>query len=86
MFLCISLVGYGDVFSKSIDTVQCDDEDIQPLIEEMRGPLEVCSSKRWATVCYNRWFGTVIYATVACRQLGFDSGKRYGINHAHVFR
>ena len=58
--------------------MQCDDGDIRLLTGEIRGPLEVCVSKRWATVYSNRWYDAD--ATVACRQLGYDSGKRYKIH------
>ena len=70
--------------------MQCDDGDIRLLTGEIRGPLEVCVSKRWATV-YSLtgrpwpWYDAdetdVTVATVACRQLGYDSGKRYKIHH-----
>ena len=53
--------------------MQCDDGDIQLLMGETSGPVEVCVNKRWATVCYDGW--SDVDAAVACRQLGYDSGK-----------
>ena len=54
--------------------MQCDDGDIRLLTGEITGPLDVCVSKRWATVCSDGW--SSIDATVACRQLGYAGGKR----------
>ena len=59
--------------------MQCNDGDIRLLTGETRGPLEVCVSKRWATLCPNGW--SDVDAAVACRQLGYDSGKRYMYNY-----
>ena len=56
-----------------LETVQCDDGDIRLLTGEIMGPLEVCVSKRWATVCSYGWSN--VDAIVACREMGFDSGK-----------
>ena len=44
---------------------------------EKGGPLD----KRWARVCNGRWADRSTTAAVACRQLGYDSGKMY----RHVF-
>ena len=62
--------------------MQCDDGDIRLWTGEIRGPLEVCVSKRWATVHRKEW--SDVDATVACRQLGYDSGKRY-IQNTHFY-
>ena len=56
--------------------MQCDDGDIQLLMGETSGQLDVCVSKRWTTVCPDGW--TDVAAAVACRQLGYDSGKTSG--------
>ena len=75
--ILLSLLKKNDVVQNFYDTVQCDDGDIQLLMGEIRGPLVVCVSKRWATVCSDRWDD--VDATVACRQLRYDSCKRYRI-------
>ena len=61
--------------------MHCDDGDInvQLLVGEISGPVEVCVNKRWATVCPHGW--SDVDAAVACRQLGYDSGKSYGIHY-----
>ena len=38
------------------------------------GPLKVCVSKRWVTVCSDGW--TDADTSVVCRQLGYNSGKK----------
>ena len=53
--------------------MQCDDGDIRLLTGEIQGPVEVCVSKRWATVCPFGW--SDVEASVVCRQIGFRSGK-----------
>ena len=53
--------------------MQCDDGDVRILTGIPSGPLEVCVNKRWATLCSNGW--SDVDASVACRQLGYDSGK-----------
>ena len=50
---------------------------------ETSGPLEVCVSKRWATVCGYGW--SDVDAAVACRQLGYDSGElHYNNNYVYT--
>ena len=76
-----------EVVQPSLDTVQCEDGDVRLLVEEISGPVEVCVNKRWATVCGHGWSDAD--ATVACRQLGYASGKRHYIEctiSLHVFR
>ena len=53
--------------------MQCDDGDIRSSTGDIKVPLEVCVNKRWATVCSNGW--SIVDATVACKQMGYDSGK-----------
>ena len=53
--------------------MQCDDGDVRLLTGVMNGPLEVCVSKRWASVCFEG--GSDVDAAVACRQLGYASGE-----------
>ena len=53
--------------------MQCDDGDVRVLTGEASGPIEVCFNKTWAKVCFDEW--SDVDATVACRQLGYDSGK-----------
>ena len=64
--------------------MQCEDGDIKPLMEETKGQVEVCISKRWATVSYEgsgyfydyAWMDSdSAAATVICRQLGYGNGK-----------
>ena len=59
--------------------MQCDNGDIRLLVGEISGPVEVCVNKRWAAVCITGW--SHVDAAVACRQLGYDSGKRYRIHY-----
>ena len=64
-------------YSTSFVSVQCNNGDIRTFTGEKGGPLEVCVSKRWATVCSNRRTNIDAAIHVACRQLGYDDGKRY---------
>ena len=59
--------------------MQCDDGDVRLLVGEINGPVEVCVNKRWATLCSHGW--SDVDATVACRQLGYVSGKRHRIHY-----
>ena len=54
--------------------MQCDDGDVKLLIGEIMGQVEVCTNKRWATVCYSINWGYVD-ASVVCKQLGYSSGE-----------
>ena len=60
----------------------CNDGDIRLLRGEISGPLEVCVSKRWATMCSSGWSN--VDAAVACRQLGYDSGKKCLIHYMYI--
>ena len=53
--------------------MQCDDGDVKLLIGEIMGQVEVCTNKRWATVCYSNW--GYVDASVVCKQLGYSSGE-----------
>ena len=64
--------------------MHCEDGDIKSLVEETSGRVEMCINKRWATVHYDEYISFYGYArsdydspaaTVACRQLGYASGK-----------
>ena len=63
------LIFYACFFLTQIDTAPCDDGDIRLQTEGTMGPLQVCVSKRWASVCYHRWFD--VAPSVICRQLGY---------------
>ena len=60
-------------------TAQCRDGDIKIPAGEVRGLLEVCISRRWATICRDEWTYKSDVAVV-CRELGYSSGK-----HLHIF-
>ena len=74
------------VVQPSLETVQCDDGDIRIFMGETGGPLEVCVDKRWARVCNGRQARVDTTAAVACRQLGYDSGKMYRMNAAYFIK
>ena len=60
--------------------VQCDDGDVKLLTEDTMGPLKVCVSKRWATVCSNGW--SEADSSIVCRQLGYASGEK--LSHSEI--
>ena len=68
------------IFTILIYTAQCNDGDIRIQAGEIRGLLEVCINRRWATICRDGW---TYYtdAVVACRELGYSGGKHL---HIHV--
>ena len=50
----------------------CYDGDVRLVggVKETEGRVELCSSRRWGTVCDNQW--TENHTAVICRHLGFS--------------
>ena len=59
-------------WAKPTKTDDCFDGDVRLAggETEAEGRLEICSNRKWGTVCVNQW--TVNHTAVVCRHLGFS--------------
>ena len=61
------------MYSQIILADDCTDGDTRLVNgqSEMEGRVEICSSRRWGTVCDTQW--TDNHTAVVCRHLGFSA-------------